>query len=538
MGRSLVVILLSRADPIAQQPPASNGMLRPIPFSLLQEESPRQDGIGTAHEQVTTSSSDAQRWYDDGQAHLYSFSWIEAARAFHAALRIDNRLAMAHLGLSFAFGGLGSMQGANDELRRARDLGAGAGERDRVRIRLRSLQLATLADPDGTSRRDYITALDRALQTYPRDVELLLLRGEGEAGSGGPPGMSSGASAIGFFERARQAAPQAFAPHHYLAHAFENSGQMDLAVRESETYTRMAPAVAHAHHMFGHGLLRTDKATRAIEEFRKAADLEVLHNTTGHIPQEYDWHHHHNASLLAAAYRYVGQMRAAADLLRSTFSVAAPLLPEELDKRAWPAFLLAQGAVPDALEAAQRLIAHASPIVRAAGHLRAAHSHMASGQLQPAARETDAALDVLRGAGPDAAVLAPDLRLAQGELFLRGGDRPRGRQMIRDAIASLRARPGPDAWTETLFTLEAIARAARSVGDADLSTELAEELQRHDPSYAGTRFALAVDAERRGNRMAALREYEYALQRWHSADPDFADLVYARAHAAALRQPR
>jgi tetratricopeptide (TPR) repeat protein len=253
---------------------------------------------------------------------------------------------------------------------------------------------------------------------------------------------------------------------------------------------------------------------------------------------EYDWHHHHNASLLAASYRYVGQMRAAADLLRSTFLVAAPLLPEELDKRQWPAFLLAQGALTDALKAAQQLTAHASPIVRAAGHLSAAHAHMTSAQLQPAALETDAALAELRTAGLYAAVLAPDLRLAQGELFLRGGDRQRGRQMIRDAIASLRARPGPDAWTETLFTLEAVARAARSVGNAEISTELAEQLRQHDPSYAGTHFALALEAERGGNRTAALRAYEEALRRWRHADPDLADVAYARAHVATLRQPR
>ena len=136
--------------------------------------------------------------------------------------------------------------------------------------------------------------------------------------------------------------PAGVCPHHYLAHAFENSGQMDLALRESESYTKIAPAVAHAHHMLGHGLLRTDRATQAIVEFRKAVDLAVLHNTARHIPQEYDWHHHHNASLLAAAYRYTGRMRAAADLLTA---FAAPLLPEELDS-VMAVLLLAQEPGP------------------------------------------------------------------------------------------------------------------------------------------------------------------------------------------------
>ena len=141
-------------------------------------------------------------------------------------------------------------------------------------------------------------------------------------------------------------------------------------------------------------------------------------------------------------------------------------------------------------------------------------------------------------------LVAPDLRVARpGEVGARNASRPlhlRRRSVtpahhrsIATTAASSATVPRSENRIGSPTRIE-----SRSVGDADLSTELAEELQRHDPSYAGTRFALAVDAERRGNRMAALREYEYALQRWHSADPDFADLVYARVHAAALRQPR
>ena len=37
--------------------------------------------------------------------------------------------------------------------------------------------------------------------------------------------------------------------------------------------------------------------------------------------------------------------------------------------------------------------------------------------------------------------------------------------MLEEVVRKkLRAAPGPDAWTQTLFTIEAIARAAREVG--------------------------------------------------------------------------
>jgi hypothetical protein len=110
--------------------------------------------------------------------------------------------------------------------------------------------------------------------------------------------------------------------------------------------------------------------------------------------------------------------------------------------------------------------------------------------------------------------------------------------MIRDAVASLRARPGPDAWIETLFTLDQIARTVRTIGDGEMSGELAEQMRLHDPSYAGTHFAIGVDADRRGDRAAALRSYEEALRRWRDADPDLADAVYTRARVSTLRELR
>jgi len=73
---------------------------------LLDRPVPLRQGIGKVHEAVTTSSPEAQGFYDQGLAYLHSFVWIEAARSFHQALRLDPSLAMAFLGLSDAYIGL------------------------------------------------------------------------------------------------------------------------------------------------------------------------------------------------------------------------------------------------------------------------------------------------------------------------------------------------------------------------------------------------------------------------------------------------
>ena len=80
-----------------------------VPRELLERPLSLRKGIGNVHEVVTTSSAEAQAYYDQGLAYLHSFVWIEAARSFHQALRLDPSLAMAYLGLSDAYVGVQDM---------------------------------------------------------------------------------------------------------------------------------------------------------------------------------------------------------------------------------------------------------------------------------------------------------------------------------------------------------------------------------------------------------------------------------------------
>jgi tetratricopeptide (TPR) repeat protein len=517
------------------QAPHTHSAITAIPLELLQRPAALRDGIGVAREPITTPSEAARLLYDQGLACLHSFEWIEASRAFHAALRLDPQLAMAHVGLSYAFAELGSAEGARKAIEAARGLAARVSRREQLRIALRIQELDALTGKSNMAA--YRTAVDAALAQFPDDVALLLLRGKVEDAEESNRALSGVSAAVRYYERAITIAPDQFAAHHYLIHTFENAGLTGPALEQAEIYARMAPAVPHAHHMLGHGLRRAGRTREAIAEFRTAEALASAYYKTEKIPPEYDWHHHHNWSLLAASYRYLGQMRAARELLQRAFASPAPLLTEEVNKRDWPAFLLSRGADKDAVAAARQLAQHASPLVRAAGHMAAAHALMARAEMRPAAVETDAALEELRAAGPEAGALAAELRLLQGEFFLRGGERDKGRTMIREAVAELRSRIGPDPWTQTLFVLEASVRAAREGGDGALASELAEQMRQHDAGYAGTHYALALAAEARGDRAAAARSYNQALQAWSDADPDLPESKQARSRLTALNRP-
>ena len=96
---------------------------------------------------------------------------------------------------------------------------------------------------------------------------------------------------------------------------------------------------------------------------------------------------------------------------------------------------------------------------------------------------------------------------------------------LEDVARKVRALPGPDAWTQALFTLEAIARAARDVGDWEFAAWAAGQMREHDPNYAGTHYALALAAEHKGDAVTARAERALVAKYWDKADPGLPELT-------------
>ncbi|MEO7156571.1 MAG: hypothetical protein ABI039_03355, partial [Vicinamibacterales bacterium] len=98
-----------------------------IPQEVLERPVTIRTGIGTAHDDAGTKSAEAQRFYDQGLAYLQNYVWIEAARSFHQALRSDANLALAQVGLSFAYIELNKPAQARQAITSAQALAAKAG---------------------------------------------------------------------------------------------------------------------------------------------------------------------------------------------------------------------------------------------------------------------------------------------------------------------------------------------------------------------------------------------------------------------------
>jgi tetratricopeptide (TPR) repeat protein len=519
------------ATPVAVAAPASaqdlhaSHQISTVPKDILERPVARRSGVGDAHDAVSTRSAEAQAFYDQGLAYLHDYVWIEAARSFNQALRIDPKLAIAYAGLSYAYTELNAPAVAEHAFAQARALERGASGHDRGHIAVRAAQIAAEhARRDPARLSAYRKAIDEALAANPQDVELWLLRGIAESPDPADRGQGSTASSVTFYERALKLAPNHFAAHHYLTHAYENTNQIDKALEHGAAFAALAPEVPHARHMHGHALRRVGRTEEAIAEFLAADRLEQDYFRTEKLAPEHDWHYQHNLDLLAASYQYLGQMKQAEVRLKASFALPTALLVQEVNKREWPVFLLARGRIDESLAAAGTLAGHPSPVVSAIGHVEAGEALLTAGRFAQAADESNAALAALRRATEGQNLVAPALKQLQGEFFLRTGQGQKGRTMLDQVAREVRARPGPDNWSEALFTLEAIARAAREVGDWELARTLARQLFEHDPSYAGTHFALALVAGHDGDAGKARAEFALARGYWRKADPDLIEL--------------
>jgi tetratricopeptide (TPR) repeat protein len=523
-----VTALVALASGAAAQPPHAAHRIPVVPGELLTRGVAQRTGIGSAHDAVATKSAVAQAFYDQGLAYLHSFVWIEAARSFNQALRIDPALAMAHVGLSYALVELNAPAHARAALAQARALAPGASDHDRLHIDARALQMTAEDSRQSAALAAYRNALDAALVKHPSDVELWLLRGVAQSPDPADRGQGSVAASIPFFDKAISLVPNHVAAHHYLTHALENIGRTADALEHGAAFAKLAPAIPHAQHMHGHVLRRLGRIGEAVAAFEAAERIEAEYLRREQIAPEHEWHYAHNVDLLAASYRYLGRMADAERLLKSAFDVPSALVVQMFNKRAWPELLIARGRTDQALQAARVLAGHPSPLVSATGHVTAGRALVAAGQFKAAADEANAALKQLRAASDGAALVAPALETLQGEFFLRTGQKEKGRAMLDEIIRRLREGTGPDTWAQTLFTIEAIARAARDAGDWEFAAFAARQMVAQDPGYAGGHYALGLAAEHNGDIRTAQSEFALAAKYWAGADPGLPELIAIR----------
>lgn len=508
-----------------------------VPRAILERPLPLRSGTGNAHEKVTTASAEAQAFYDQGLNYLHGYVWIEAGRSFRQALRLDPSMAMAWIGLSRVYSGLDDPEEARQALAQAQALAAKASPREQRRVALRAAQLEAMADvADEAKHLAYKKAIDAALAADVGDAELWLIRGNAEEASAAGRGQRGGAASTAFYREALRLAPDSSAAHHYLTHSYETINQIPHALEHGESYARLAPSVPHAHHMWGHDLRRVGRIDDAIAAFRRTDELEKAYYAAEGIAPELDWHHVHNLDLLATAYQHKGQMKRAEATMREASALPPTTDYLEFQQKLLTVFLLGRQRWAEGLATADRLVQGRWPATRAVAHALRGQALLALKRPAEARQALEAAERQLAevsarvgGIGVSRGQVQPWVDTLRGELLLREGKSDEGRRLLEEVARTLRALPGPDAWIQALFRLEAIASAARDTGEWELAESMARHLMEHDPAYGGSHLAQALVAEHRGDRAAAERARSEAARYWRDADLDLPELALARA---------
>ena len=501
-----------------------------VPHEILKRPLPLRRDIGNLHEQVTTSSTEAQAFYDQGLNYIASYVWIEAARSFQQALRLDPSLAAAYLGLCDVYVQLQDVPAARAALEKAQSLSSKITDAERQRMEIRARFVEFLEDKQNLDKFvAYRKAIYDALMANPLDPGLWILRGFADEGPGAGHGQTGDLDSIAFYQTALAGSPNKSAAHHYLAHSYENIGRTEEALNHSEAYLRISSSIPHAHHMRGHELRRAGRIEDAIEEFRKANELENAYYRAEHIPAEYDWHRPHNLTLLAMCYQLLGQMKIAEQLLRESFSLPAHGELAEFSHKQWPEFLLARGRAQEAYEQSQILTQSPSMMARFAGHTLMGRALVALNRVDEAEKELALARDALvLVTATEADRLRPYSETLRAEILLSQKKSAEGVALMKEIEDQLRASPGPDARSQALIQLDSIARRARETEEWALAGITAQEMIQQDPSYAGGYYALGLVAEHEGNSITAIRQFSVAEKLWSEADKELPELQIVR----------
>lgn len=305
---------------LAQQtPPAlpkDNTQVCHLPSATKAATKPAQlmDGYGKVSLPITTKSSEAQQFFNQGLALLHSFWFYEADRSFARAAQLDPTCAMAHWGIAMADVNPARREAA---LKRARELAAQASPKEQlylaaVEARYQGEKAVVQNNGFLGASDTYQQALRKLVAFYPDDVEaklfLALASLAGYDRDGTPrPGT---VEAIALLQVVLAKEPQHLAAHHYMIHATEAGKRAVDGVPSADIYGSLAPKVGHAVHMPAHTYIHVNQweaATRALENSAAVDRAYIRDNQeeSDHAAGPYG----HNIHLLTMVYNYQGRYR-------------------------------------------------------------------------------------------------------------------------------------------------------------------------------------------------------------------------------------
>lgn len=286
------------------------------------------EGLGSAHRAVTTSSPEAQKYFDQGLRLLWAFNHDESTRSFAKAAELDPDCALCYWGVAFTVGPNYNMpmmaseraKVAWDALADAQQHAAPAAPVEKGLIAALAKRFAGDKPLDASNLTPllvaYADAMQALAQQYPDDADVQTLYAESLMSirawklwsADGKPAEGTEA-AIASLERALASDPGHPGANHYYVHALEASPQPARALVAAERLREMMPAAGHLVHMPAHIMQRVGRYEDASEANSKAAAADVAYYAKARAPDYYPMYTGHNYQFLAASAAMEGRQQ-------------------------------------------------------------------------------------------------------------------------------------------------------------------------------------------------------------------------------------
>ncbi len=297
-------------------------------------------GLGEIHHPVTTTNTEAQKFFDQGLAYIYGFNHEEAVRSFKRAAELDSQLAMAHWGIALALGSNYNLQADAPQLkeayanvRKALALAGKASEHERAYVDALSKRYSDNPQADLQKLAvEYKTAMGELSKRYPDDLDAATLYAESMMNlrpwklwtADGKPAEGT-EEIVTTLEGVMKRDPRHTGANHYYIHAVEASRNPERALPSAARLEHLAPAAGHLVHMPSHIYIRTGDYEAAAKSNAEAivADRAYIEKTgaQGVYPMMY---YNHNIHFLASAHAMNGRY---SDAIKTARELEANLKP-------------------------------------------------------------------------------------------------------------------------------------------------------------------------------------------------------------------
>jgi tetratricopeptide (TPR) repeat protein len=502
--------------------------------------------LGRHHRAITTTSKDAQRYFDQGLILAFAFNHDEAIRSFKEATKHDPSCAMAWWGIALANGphinnpalDPEHARAAWEALEIARGFMPAANETERGLIDALSHRYA--ADPAadrGPLDRGYADAMRTLWHAHANDADVGSLFAEAmmdlrpwDLWTNEREAQPGTDEIVATLEAVLALDPQHPGANHLYVHALEASPHPEKALAAADRLRTLVPDAGHLVHMPAHIDLRLGHYAQASAMNERAIEVDTRHRALVPSAGFYHVYMAHNAQFLTYSSMMEGRSERA---LQAAHKMVGDV-PQEFIEQMGP---FIDGFMPIVLHTLVRFgrwdevlaapeFAPELPISNAIRHYARGVAFAAQNRVSEAKLERDELAHAIEkidahaivGNSPASSVLAIAAYMLAGEIAFRESQLDESFALLREAAKiedGLRYDEPPDWMMHARHALGAALLQAQRFDEAE--RVFREDLAIH-PENGWALFGLARALEGRGAKADAADAKARFEKAWSRAD--------------------